>query len=83
MGKPVPSRISAVSYLGFVILAFELQFRWNHVDGINSLSSAGQIIPLTIGTMSLIQAIFSVVQEIWHQIEDVKAAREAERNVYP
>lgn len=82
IAEPAPSRILAVSYLGFVILAFELQFRWNHVDGINSLSSAGQIIPLTIGTMSLIQAIFSVIREIWHRIESVKATRAAAQNVY-
>jgi hypothetical protein len=81
MSNPVPSRIFAAAYLAFVILAFELQLRWNHIDGINSVNSSGQIIPLTIGTLSLLQAIVSVTLAIRKAVQDVQNAREAEQDL--
>ena len=42
----------------FYIVASELQLKWNHLDGINSIDSTGQIIPLALGTFSLIRALY-------------------------
>lgn len=45
--------------LMFYIVASELQFRWN-LDGINSVNTTGQIIPLALRTFSLIRALFII-----------------------
>jgi len=35
------------------ILAIELMIRWNHIDGVNTISNVGQAIPFFIGFGSL------------------------------
>jgi hypothetical protein len=50
----------SVVILAFYIIASELQLRWNHLDGINSVNTTGQIIPLTLGVMSLARSIWLV-----------------------
>jgi hypothetical protein len=49
----------------FYIVASELQLKWNHLDGINSLNTTGQIIPLVIGTLSLLRTIFLLRGANW------------------
>jgi hypothetical protein len=48
----------SVTILTFYIIASELQLKWNHLDGINSVNTTGQIIPLTLGVMSLVRSIW-------------------------
>jgi hypothetical protein len=49
-----------IPYFAFYIVASELQFKWNHLDGINAVNTTGQIIPLALGTFSLIRALFII-----------------------
>lgn len=42
----------------FFVTSSELQLRWNHLIGIDSLSTTGQIIPLTIGLLSLVRVTY-------------------------
>jgi hypothetical protein len=60
----VPPRRIRVMILGLIwltlgIVASELQLKWNHVEGINSIETTGQIIPLTLGLLSVIQTLFA------------------------
>lgn len=48
----------SIILLAFYIVASELQLKWNHLDGINSVNTTGQIIPLTLGVMSLVRSIW-------------------------
>lgn len=41
-----------------VVLATALTIKWNTLRGVNSLSSAGQTIPFTVGVGSLIRAFY-------------------------
>jgi hypothetical protein len=38
----------AALWLGFIILATELQIKWNHLEGLDHINSSGQILPLTV-----------------------------------
>lgn len=49
----------------FYIVASELQLKWNRLDGINSLSTTGQIIPLVIGTLSLLRTFYLLKDANW------------------
>jgi hypothetical protein len=48
----------SIVILAFYIIASELQLKWNHLDGINSVNTTGQIIPLTLGVLSLVRSIW-------------------------
>jgi len=68
----VPSRRIRVCILGLVwlavgIVASELQLSWNHVAGVNSVETTGQIIPLTLGILSFVQTLiaFRAVFKKW------------------
>jgi hypothetical protein len=41
-----------------VIVAGELTIRWNHISGVNDISSAGQLIPFVIGAGSLLRIFY-------------------------
>jgi hypothetical protein len=51
----------------FYIAASELQLGWNNLDGINSLNTTGQIIPLVIGTLSLLRTLFLLKGANWKE----------------
>jgi hypothetical protein len=53
--------------LVFYIVASELQLGWNNLDGINSLNTTGQIIPLVIGTLSLLRTMFLLKGAKWEE----------------
>lgn len=53
--------------LVFYIVASELQLGWNNLDGINSLNTTGQIIPLVIGTLSLLRTLFLLKGANWKE----------------
>jgi len=57
--------IGCLVFLGFYIIASELQLAWNHLDGINKVNSTGQIIPLTIGTLSLVRSLWLLKYSKW------------------
>jgi hypothetical protein len=64
--RPESPRRVRVFILGFLwltlgIVAFELQLKWNHVDGINAFETTGQLIPLTFGSLSVLQTICAFV----------------------
>lgn len=42
------------------VVSTELTLKWNHVEGINELSSIGQIIPLVVGVGSMIAVIWKL-----------------------
>jgi hypothetical protein len=46
-------------WLALSIVASELQLRWNHIVGTNAVDTTGQIIPLTLGVLSVVQAMFA------------------------
>ncbi|KAJ8133391.1 hypothetical protein O1611_g239 [Lasiodiplodia mahajangana] len=57
--KKPPSRIAigvgqTIAWV-FFVLAIELSITWSHIVGVNSIASTGQIIPLVIGLILLLQ----------------------------
>ena len=67
----------AVFLLIFYVIASELQLKWNHLDGIDSINTTGQIIPLAIGSMSFIRAVVlvwwrSLMSCCWRFVQTVK-----------
>lgn len=51
--------------MALYVIATELQLTWNHLDGINTVASTGQILPLVIGCMSLLRSISLVGYALW------------------
>jgi hypothetical protein len=45
-----------VGIFAYTILGLELQIVWNHWDGINTVSSVGQLIPLSVATFAVLRA---------------------------
>ena len=45
-------------WLLFYIIASELQLRWNHLTDINTVTTTGQIIPLVLGSFSLLRTLY-------------------------
>ena len=74
-GVPGSTKGTIVIFLGGVVvmvvfmILIELQVRWNRLEGVNSVTSTGQIVPLVIGTLSIIRAIALVVIKV---CEDTK-----------
>jgi hypothetical protein len=61
-----------VFLLGFIwlsvgIVASELQLKWNHIIGTNSVDTTGQIIPLALGVLSLVQT-FVVFKDVIYAV---------------
>ena len=44
------------------------QFKWNYLDGINSINTTGQIIPLGLGTLSLGRSVWLLKDVNWRQV---------------
>ena len=49
--------MNSFASLLFGILTMELEIRWNNFEGINTISSSGEIIPLVIGCFSLFMSL--------------------------
>jgi len=49
--------ISSSLSLVLAIIALELEIKWNNLEGLDSISSSGQIIALVIGSLSLVRAL--------------------------
>lgn len=55
-----------------VITATELTIIWNHIIGVNSVDTAGQIIPLVIGAVALSRLFYLRMVEPypWFDVKD-------------
>ncbi|KAI1090114.1 hypothetical protein F5B19DRAFT_336883 [Rostrohypoxylon terebratum] len=53
--------ISVVLSIIWFILSIELTLSWNNIKGVNSIDSAGQLIPFVIGAVSTLQVIKKVI----------------------
>ena len=53
--------IYTVVTIVWFILSIELTIRWNNIQGVNSVDSTGQLIPLIIGCVSASQVLKKVV----------------------
>jgi hypothetical protein len=47
--------------LAISITAMELMIKWNKFEGVGGISSSGQIIPLVVGSLSLVRSIWLVI----------------------
>jgi hypothetical protein len=52
-------------WLSVGIVASELQLKWNHIIGTNSVDTTGQIIPLALGVLSLVQTFVAFKDVIY------------------
>jgi len=66
--------IPSVVLLGLVVMAIELEIRWNNFKDVNSMTTSGQIIPLTIGACSLLRAVALLVGFLKGDREDTPSA---------
>jgi hypothetical protein len=62
-GVPIARRIVCAILCGATLVALfimpmELQVSWNKLEGVGGITSTGQLISLTVGTFSLIRAVF-------------------------
>jgi hypothetical protein len=46
----------SIAYV-LLILGTELEIKWNHLDGLGSVETTGQLIPLTVGCFSLFRSL--------------------------
>ena len=49
----------------FCILAIELMIKWNHIDGVNNISTVGQVIPFFVGFGSLVTVFTGWDYKAW------------------
>ena len=47
------------------ILAIELMIKWNHIDGVNNISTVGQVIPFFVGFGSLVTVFTGWDYKAW------------------
>jgi hypothetical protein len=59
-------------WLLFYIIASELQLRWNHLTDINSVATTGQIIPLVLGSFSLLRTLYLLKDVKLESLKNVK-----------
>lgn len=57
-GTDISEAVAGFYILIIYITASELQLKWNHLDGIYTISSTGQIIPLGFGVLALVRSIW-------------------------
>jgi hypothetical protein len=58
-GKRIELSNVNLSYgLPFFILSAELMIRWNHIAGVQTLGSTGQLLPLIAGAASLVRVVY-------------------------
>lgn len=57
----------------FCILAIELMIKWNHIDGVNNISTVGQVIPFFVGFGSLVTVFTGWNYDDW---KDTKAGND-------
>lgn len=58
-------------YMGYRITTIELTLKWNHMTGINSLGSVGQIFPFIISILNLLRVLVSIFEETKRKMRGV------------
>ena len=59
--------VSGIVLVLYIVPA-ELQLWWNHLDGIYSVNTTGQIIPLSLGSFSLLRALYLLKEANWSKL---------------
>jgi hypothetical protein len=59
--------LASTTFLGLgllakLVVAIELQIKWNRLEGLTGVSTTGQIVPLTVGCFTLFRAIVLVLR---------------------
>jgi hypothetical protein len=67
--------LGAFVFLVAYIVPAELQLRWNHLEGINTVNTTGQIIPLALGSLSLIRSIYLLKDANWVKLKTAKVEK--------
>ncbi|EXJ78227.1 hypothetical protein A1O3_09388 [Capronia epimyces CBS 606.96] len=52
--------------LGLLVVAVELTLAWNHVRGVYSCGSTGQLFPLVVGCSGLLRLVYKLVSDFIH-----------------
>jgi hypothetical protein len=60
---PAAVHIVNLACLVWAVVAIELTLVWNHVSGVYSLTSTGQLIPFVIGLVGLLRLIHGLTVE--------------------
>jgi len=55
-------RVSFPGHLVPFILSTEFLIKWNHINGVDSLGSTGQLIPLVIGGSGLVRVLYGIIK---------------------
>lgn len=69
LGHAVTTTVGAVGPSGALLMfitAVELMVRWNHIQGVNSLGSTGQLLPLIIGAGGLGRVVWRILVGIFN-----------------
>jgi hypothetical protein len=64
--------VGAFLFLGLYLVASELQMKWNHLDGIYSVNTTGQILPLALGSLSLFRSLYLLKDANWSRLTKEK-----------
>lgn len=63
-----PVRITLSTALILFIVSVEMMVRWNHIQGVNSLGSTGQLLPLIIGVGGMFRVIHNLLVELFGKL---------------
>lgn len=61
----VPTKILLSSALILFIIGVEKMVEWNHIQGVNSLGSTGQLLPLIIGLGGMFRVVHNLLLELF------------------
>jgi len=48
----------------YPVIGIEMTLHWNHVTGVYSINSVGQLIPFVIGLVGFIKAVYEPLKEV-------------------
>lgn len=69
-------------FIALLIAQIELTLVWNHVAGLQSLSSLGQLIPFILGVGGLIKVLWGKACLVWRKSKGTAEVREARAGEY-
>jgi hypothetical protein len=58
------------------VASIELTIRWNHIEGVSTIRTTGQLIPFIIGIASFGQAVKKVVIYLIIKVRDASMSRD-------
>lgn len=62
------SNLTLSTGLILFIIGVEMMIRWNHIVGVNSLGSTGQLLPLIIGVGGMFRVIHCLFKGLWGKL---------------